>query len=86
MRDNSWLSGEVAEWLKAADCKSAGFILRWFESSPLHHFCSFCSVVSRCSLQLCGCSTLAVQKVKVGFRNAQRFATVTGIAVFAMHC
>ena len=29
--------GEVAEWLMAADCKSAGLHLRWFESSPLHH-------------------------------------------------
>ena len=30
--------GEVAEWLKAADCKSARASVRWFESSPLHHF------------------------------------------------
>ena len=30
-------SGEVAEWLKAADCKSARASVRWFESSPLHH-------------------------------------------------
>ena len=29
--------GEVAEWLKAADCKSARASVRWFESSPLHH-------------------------------------------------
>src|SRR3954463_12054947 len=28
--------GEVAEWLKAADCKSARASVRWFESSPLH--------------------------------------------------
>jgi hypothetical protein len=27
----------VAEWLKAADCKSARASVRWFESSPLHH-------------------------------------------------
>jgi hypothetical protein len=26
----------VAEWLKAADCKSAGGCLRRFESYPLH--------------------------------------------------
>ena len=26
--------GQVAEWLKAADCKSARFSVRWFESSP----------------------------------------------------
>ena len=32
------LCGEVAEWLKAADCKSARASVRWFESSPLHHF------------------------------------------------
>ncbi len=31
-------SGQVAEWLKAADCKSARFSVRWFESSPVHHF------------------------------------------------
>src|SRR5438045_7329167 len=28
--------GEVAEWLKAADGKSARASVRWFESSPLH--------------------------------------------------
>ena len=32
--------GEVAEWLKAADCKSARASVRWFESSPLHHISS----------------------------------------------
>jgi hypothetical protein len=31
-------SGQVAEWLKAADCKSARFSVRWFESSPVHQF------------------------------------------------
>ena len=30
-------SGEVPEWPKGADCKSAGVSLRRFESSPLHH-------------------------------------------------
>jgi hypothetical protein len=30
--------GQVAEWLKAADCKSARFSVRWFESSPVHQF------------------------------------------------
>jgi hypothetical protein len=30
--------GEVPEWLKGADCKSAGSGLRWFESTPHHHF------------------------------------------------
>ena len=29
--------GEVPEWLKGADCKSAASWLRRFESSPLHH-------------------------------------------------
>ena len=29
--------GRVAEWLKAADCKSAHASVRWFESSPFHH-------------------------------------------------
>ena len=28
--------GGVAEWLKAADCKSARASVHWFESSPLH--------------------------------------------------
>ncbi|MEY4160814.1 MAG: hypothetical protein RLZZ136_1435 [Pseudomonadota bacterium] len=32
----SWC-GQVAEWLKAADCKSARASVRWFESSPVHH-------------------------------------------------
>ena len=29
--------GRVAEWLKAADCKSARVSVHWFESSPFHH-------------------------------------------------
>ena len=29
--------GWVPEWLKGADCKSAGFGLRWFEPTPIHH-------------------------------------------------
>jgi hypothetical protein len=28
----------VPEWLKGADCKSAGECLQRFKSSPLHHF------------------------------------------------
>ena len=35
-RAKTW--GQVAEWLKAADCKSARASVRWFESSPVHHF------------------------------------------------
>ena len=35
------LDGEVAEWTKAADCKSAGVRLRRFESCPPHHDCGF---------------------------------------------
>ena len=30
-------AGEVAEWSKAADCKSAGVSLRRFESCPPHN-------------------------------------------------
>jgi hypothetical protein len=30
--------GQVAEWLKAADCKSARESVRWFESNPVHHY------------------------------------------------
>ena len=29
--------GQVAEWLKAADCKSVLIRVRWFESIPVHH-------------------------------------------------
>jgi hypothetical protein len=36
--DNAGFCGEVAEWLMAADCKSALLRVRWFESSPLHHY------------------------------------------------
>ena len=37
-RHPGWLPvGGVAEWLKAADCKSADISLRRFESYPLHH-------------------------------------------------
>ena len=32
--------GEVPEWLKGADCKSAGSGLRWFESTPHQSFSS----------------------------------------------
>lgn len=28
--------GSVGEWLKPADCKSAAYALRWFESNPAH--------------------------------------------------
>ena len=30
-------AGRVAEWLMAADCKSADLCLRKFESFPFHH-------------------------------------------------
>jgi hypothetical protein len=30
--------GQMPEWLKGADCKSAGFGLRRFESFSVHHF------------------------------------------------
>jgi hypothetical protein len=36
--DGGQSSGEVAEWTKAADCKSAGVSLRRFESFPPHQF------------------------------------------------
>jgi hypothetical protein len=35
-RDARATFGEVPEWPKGADCKSAGVSLRRFESSPLH--------------------------------------------------
>ena len=32
----------MAEWLKAADCKSARVSVRWFESTPVHQpVCKF---------------------------------------------
>ena len=36
--------GEVAEWSKAADCKSAGVSLRGFESYPPHAFRRYAGV------------------------------------------
>ena len=36
--------GGVAEWLKAAVCKTVDLCLRWFESNPLHHM-SGCSLM-----------------------------------------
>ena len=38
-RDARAAFGEVPEWPKGADCKSAGVSLRRFESSPLHMNC-----------------------------------------------
>ena len=31
-----WLNGQMAEWLKAADCKSVLVRVRWFESISAH--------------------------------------------------
>ena len=39
--------GQVAEWLKAADCKSARVCVRWFESSPVHHLTKL--IPSKCT-------------------------------------
>ena len=36
MVKHNYIRGEVAEWSKAADCKSAGASLRRFESCPPH--------------------------------------------------
>ena len=46
--DGGQSSGEVAEWTKAADCKSAGVSLRRFESFPPHH--EFELTDERCSI------------------------------------
>ena len=32
------VSGRMAEWSKATDCKSVGESLRWFKSSSYHHY------------------------------------------------
>ena len=60
--------GGVAEWLKAADCKSAGGCLRRFESYPLHHRCRHSvarrerravgRVSARGRRRECGCSSM----------------------------
>ena len=55
--DNVGFRGEVAEWLMAADCKSALLRVRWFESSPLHHWFTEQVKSSRC-----GCSSMVEQK------------------------
>ena len=34
--------GHIPEWPNGADCKSAGFRLRWFESICAHNFRTFC--------------------------------------------
>src|SRR5438270_5689825 len=44
-------AGEVAEWLKAADCKSARASVRWFESSPLHQPSLKLRLASQVSIQ-----------------------------------
>ena len=36
IRPGGGTDGQVVEWLKAADCKSARASVRWFESSPVH--------------------------------------------------
>ncbi len=35
---NRETNGSVSEWLMETDCKSVGLRLRWFKSSPAHHF------------------------------------------------
>ena len=39
--------GEVPEWPKGADCKSAAVRLRRFESCPLHHHAGIAQLVER---------------------------------------
>ena len=56
--------GEVPEWLKGADCKSAGSGLRWFESTP-HQFLFLACVVSFRS------STVVAQLVEQRIPNPQ---------------
>ena len=43
----------VAEWLKAADCKSVGVCLRWFEPIRLHHF-----TILYCGRRRCGSNSV----------------------------
>ncbi len=48
----SWIlvrgrGGEVPEWPKGADCKSAADRLRRFESSPLHHHAGIAQLAER---------------------------------------
>ena len=57
-------SGEVPEWLKGADCKSAGSGLRWFESTP-HQFLFLTGMVSYLT------STVVAQLVEQRIPNPQ---------------
>ncbi len=67
--------GGVAEWLKAADCKSAGVSLRRFESYPLHH-------PSPCGLRVAG-----HPKTHLGRRSALRSLGVGGLfGKFMLRC
>jgi hypothetical protein len=56
--------GEVPEWLKGADCKSAGSGLRWFESTP-HQFLFLLGMVSYLT------STVVAQLVEQRIPNPQ---------------
>ena len=41
VKDNLFFTGEMAEWFKAADCKSVEVSHRRFESCSLHTFSMF---------------------------------------------
>ncbi len=51
--DNVGFRGEMAEWLMAADCKSALLRVRWFESSSLHQ-----AVLAFAGVGSCGSSSM----------------------------
>ena len=50
--------GEMAERLMAADCKSAGLHLRWFESSSLHQIMIVVGLLLARVLNLRGSSSM----------------------------
>ncbi len=57
--------GGVPEWLKGADCKSAGVRLRWFESNPLHQ--SNCPDLSDTCVVVAVCDGMRNRSCRVRF-------------------
>src|SRR3954464_13876263 len=65
--------GEVPEWPKGADCKSAAVRLRRFESCPLHHHAGIAQLVERepSKLGVAGSSPVSRSNCVLGPTDAQ---------------
>ena len=72
--------GEVAEWTKAADCKSAGVSLRRFESFPPHHILSFRSRNADCGMREILLATEVTENIEKGFLNKLFMNSVFSVA------